>query len=73
MQKLTVYVGDPIDVSSVIKSHYRQCHTDLRTSAVELRKQITDLIQEKLYELKSHAESLHDEWTVNSPIASRKL
>ncbi|XP_064397997.1 tafazzin-like [Halichondria panicea] len=58
-KKLTVYVGDPIDVSSIIKAHYQRCHTDFHANAVELRKQITDIIQQKMYELKAHAETLH--------------
>lgn len=73
LQKLTVLVGDPIDVSSVIRSHYQRYHSDLCTNAVELRKHVTDIIQEKMYELKSHAETLHKDWNVHSPVAYRAL
>ena len=70
LQKLTVLVGEPIDFTALLKSH---CHDDLCTSAVVLRKQITDIIQKKLYELKNHAETLHVNWTVKSPVAYRTL
>ncbi len=45
---------------------YQLCHSGFRASAVELRKQITDLIQEKMYELKVHAETFHSEWTMET-------
>ena len=61
-------VGDPIDVSTILNPHNGVGH-----NAVLIRKQLTDLIQHKLYELKQKAETLHQERTVNSPMAYRKL
>ena len=68
LQKLTVLVGEPIDVSGLIKSH-----VELSASAVVIRKQVTDVIQKKLYDLKSHAEELHKSWTTSLPVAYRTL
>ena len=68
LQKLTVLVGEPIDVSALIKSH-----TELSASAVVIRKQVTDVIQKKLYDLKGHAEDLHKSWTTSLPVAYRTL
>ena len=68
LQKLTVLVGEPIDVSGLIKSH-----AELSASAVVIRKQVTDVIQKKLYDLKSHAEDLHKNWTTSLPVAYRTL
>lgn len=68
LQKLTIVVGEPIDLTSVLNSR-----EDLRENAVTLRKQVTDVVQHKLYELKSQAEALHKDWTVLSPVAHRTL
>ena len=68
VQKLTVLVGDPIDVSGLLKSQ-----VELSSSAVVIRKQITDVVQKKLYDLKSHAEELHKNWTTSLPVAYRTL
>lgn len=66
-------MGDPIDVSSIVKAHYQQYQTDLCANAVELRKQITDLIQDRMYDLKSRAETLHSEWSTRCPVAFRRI
>jgi len=68
MQKLTVLVGEPIDLSSILT------HDNMAgKNAVLVRKQLTDLVQQKLYELKQQAETLHQEWTTRSPVAYRTL
>lgn len=67
-QKLTVMVGDPIDFSPLFEAHNKTKH-----NAVVLRRQITDLVQEKLEELKVQAESLHIEWTPKFPVQYRTL
>ena len=61
-------VGEPIDFSSMLQSQ-----TDLKVNAVVLRKQITDVVGQKLYGLKNQAEALHRDWVVRSPIAYRML
>lgn len=70
MQKLTIVVGEPIDIASVLR---QDVAGNVRENAVILRKQVTDVVQQKLYELKSQAETLHHEWTVRSPVAHRHL
>lgn len=72
-QKLTVLVGEPIDFTSLIRTHYQHYHTNLHVNAIELRRQITNVIQEKMYELKTSAETLHKDWNVRSPVAYRAL
>lgn len=66
-------VGEPIDLQSLLFSSAGAGGQGLRVNAVVLRRQITDLIQQKLYELKSQADSLHREWRVRSPVAYRTL
>ena len=61
-------VGDPIDFSSLL-AHHR----GMRASAVALRKQITDVVQDKLVELKMNAEELHRNWTADSLVTYRAL
>lgn len=68
LQKLTIVVGDPIDVSPILNAH-----NGLKGNAVVLRKQVTDMVQQKLYELKEQAEVLHNDWTVRSPMGHRTL
>ena len=68
LQKLTVLIGEPIDVSGLIKSQ-----VELSASAVVIRKQVTDVIQKKLYDLKIQAEELHNSWTTSLPVAYRTL
>ena len=68
LQKLTVLVGEPIDVSGLLKSQ-----AELSVGAVIIRKQITDVIQKKLYDLRTHAEELHKSWTTSSLVAFRTL
>ena len=68
LQKLTIVVGDPIDVSPILNAH-----KDIKGNAVLLRKQVTDMVQQKLYELKEQAETLHNDWTVRLPTAHRSL
>ena len=72
MQKLTIVVGEPIDVGSVLSPAEGARDKHLQ-NAVVLRRQLTDLVQVKLYELKSQAEALHREWVVSSPVAYRTL
>ena len=55
-RKLTVLVGEPLDFTSVLETQ------NPKGNAVVLRRQITDIIQEKLYDLKTQAETLHREW-----------
>ena len=62
-----MYIGEPIDLSAVV-------HSDrMSSSAVIQRKQITDVVQEKLRELKTHAEQLHHSWNCSSRVAYRLL
>ena len=68
LQKLTVLVGEPIDVSGLLKSQAEFSH-----GAVVIRKTITDTLQKKLYDLRSHTEELHKSWTTSSLVAYRTL
>ena len=68
MQKLTILVGEPIDISTLLRSQ-----ESVGGNAVVMRKLLTDMVQHKLYELKSQADALHQEWTVHSPVAYRTL
>ena len=68
LQKLTVTVGEPIDFT-----HWVAQQKAAQTSAVVMRKQITDTIQEKLYELKQHTEQLHNQWNITSRVTRRTL
>ena len=68
LQKLTVLVGDPIDLSGLVAQQQA-----LRTSAVVMRKQITDTLQEKLRELRACAEALHTSWNTESLVDFRTL
>ena len=70
IQKLTIVVGEPIDLRSVLP--VSESGKNLM-NAVVLRRQVTELVQLKLYELKNQAESLHNEWIVRSPVAYRTL
>lgn len=73
IQKLTVYIGEPIDLSSVL-DQYRNHRSDwLSGNAVVVRKHITDVIQEKLRELKTCTQELHDSWNCTSKVAYRLL
>lgn len=68
-KKLTVLVGEPMDFNSIVRQHKEE----VCTSAVILRRQITDTIQDKMAELRTHAEALHRNWNVRSPVAFRRL
>ena len=61
-------VGEPIDIGGLLKSH-----AELSSNAVLVRKQITDVLQNKLYDLRTHAEELHKSWTTSSLVAYRTL
>lgn len=65
MQKLTVFVGEPIDFSAMVKQY--------TPTAVELRKHLTDTIQHTLGELKASAHALHDSWHTTFPVQFRTL
>lgn len=65
-KRLTVLVGDPLDVSNLILSQNSM-------NPIVIRKHITDLLQEKMKEMKLQAEQLHNEWSVSSPFASRTI
>ena len=72
LQKFTVYVGEPLDLSCVLQ----YCVSGGKTSSsnpVVCRKQITDLIQDKMRELRIKAEGLHSSWNCNSRVAYRQL
>ena len=43
------------------------------SNPVVCRKQITDLIQDKMRELRTKAEELHSSWNCNSRVAYRQL
>ena len=67
-----MYVGEPLDLSSVVE----YCNISGKTvsaNAVVCRKQITDLIQEKMGELRIKAEELHSSWNCTSRVAYRQL
>ena len=68
LQKLTVLVGDPVDLGGLVMQQQA-----LRTSAVVMRKQITDTLQEKLRELRACAEALHSSWNTDSLVDFRTL
>ena len=63
-----MYIGEPIDVSVLLQHQSR-----VQASGVVVRKQITDLVQEKMRELKTRAEELHDSWNCSSRVAYRLL
>ena len=73
VQKLTVYIGEPIDLSAVVQQFHDHHSDKMASSAVIQRKQITDVIQEKLRELRTHAEQLHHSWNCSSRTAYRLL
>ncbi|XP_065911592.1 tafazzin-like [Dysidea avara] len=56
-KKITVFVGDPIDFSQLLETHRKQ-----KSNAVVVRKQITDIIQDRFAELKQTTEELHAKW-----------
>ena len=61
VQKLTVLVGNPIDFSVLIAEQRR-----LKASAVVTRKLITDRLQDKMMELRTQAEVMHQQWVGSS-------
>ncbi|KAL5475650.1 hypothetical protein EMCRGX_G025492 [Ephydatia muelleri] len=65
LKKLTVFVGEPIDFSAMVKQY--------TPTAVELRKHLTDTIQHTLGELKASAHALHDSWHTTFPVQFRTL
>lgn len=67
-KRLTLLVGEPIDFTAFLNAR-KTAHT----SAVVLRKQITDLLQEKMSEMKTQAEVLHQNWIGHWPVAYRTL
>ena len=67
-KKLTVLVGEPIDFSSLLDAQDRT-----KRNAVLLRRQITEIIQEKLADLRVQAEALHNDWNPNFVVSKRTL
>lgn len=67
-QKLTILVGEPIDFSSILEAQDKT-----KKNAVILRRQITDLVQDKLLELKAQAEALHIDWNPRFSVWHRTL
>ena len=67
-QKLTVLVGDPIDFRSILEAQDKT-----KRNAVLLRRQITDIIQVKMAELKMQAEVLHRDWNPRYSVCRRAL
>ena len=55
-KRVTVFVGDPIDLKDTVQN-LRDQNVDHETA----RKVITDILQEKLYQLRPKAEKLHNE------------
>jgi monolysocardiolipin acyltransferase len=64
-QKLTVLVGNPIDLSCV--------DNDSLKSAVVARRRITDVLERALLEVKREAEDLHHHWVCRSLTARKDL
>ena len=69
-----MYVGEPMDMSSVLQ----QCSSKSdklasSVSAVVVRKQITDAIQEKMKDLRVKAEELHSSWKCTAKVVYRQL
>jgi monolysocardiolipin acyltransferase len=67
-KKLTLLIGEPLDFSSFVEAQ-----RGAQASAVLVRKQITDMLQVKMKELKKQAEELHHEWNSKLPIKYRTL
>ncbi|XP_068730053.1 tafazzin-like [Montipora capricornis] len=57
MKRVTVLIGEPMEFTDTIQE-YRKA----RKSAMDTRKHITDLIQERFKELKAEACLLHSKW-----------
>ena len=75
-----MYVGNPMDMASVVEQCYhgnreQGGHGNRLTppSAVVVRKQITDAIQERMREMRVKAEELHTSWNCTSKVAYRQL
>lgn len=58
-KRLTLLVGEPLDVSSFMNNQHS-------LNAVAVRKHITDLLQEKMRDIKMQAEQLHQDWSCHS-------
>ena len=67
-KRLTLLVGEPIDFTTLLNAQ-----KTAQASAVVLRKQITDLLQETMSEMKTQAEVLHQNWAGRWPVAYRTL
>ena len=67
-KKLSVIVGEPLDFSSFLETQ-----RNAQTSAVIVRKQITDKLQETMRELKSQAEIIHKDWNSRWPIGYKTV
>ncbi|XP_059477941.1 tafazzin [Neocloeon triangulifer] len=57
-KKITIYVGNPIQLRGLLSSLKNR-----KVDVVTARKEITDVIQDKMLALKPIAEKLHREWT----------
>jgi len=57
MQRVTVLIGEPMEFTETVEE-YRKA----KKSAMETRKQITDMIQERFKELKTETRLLHSKW-----------
>lgn len=55
-QKTTIVIGNPMNFDEIVKEL-----KDKKKSAIEIRKHITDIIQEEFYKLKAKAEKLHEQ------------
>jgi len=57
MKRVTVLIGEPMEFAETVEE-YRKA----KKSAMETRKHITDLIQERFKELKEETQLLHSKW-----------
>ena len=67
-QRLTVFIGEPLDFSS-----WLDAHRTAQTSAVVIRRQLTEKLQDIMADLKLQAEVLHKDWNTKWPVSYRML